>query len=56
MSPRHCGELGLRLKSWWAVDIHDLLAFFISVCWVMSNPPMLADLVGHEQRDLAGNR
>jgi hypothetical protein len=29
MSPRHCGELEERLKSSWAVDIHDLLGFFI---------------------------
>jgi hypothetical protein len=29
MSPRHCGELGSRLKSSWAVDIHDFVAPFI---------------------------
>ncbi len=26
MSPRHCGEVGVRLKSGWAVNIHALLA------------------------------
>jgi hypothetical protein len=29
MSPRHCDELGLKLKSLWAVDIHDLLAVLL---------------------------
>jgi hypothetical protein len=29
MSPRHRGEHGERLKSSWAVDIHDLLGGFI---------------------------
>ncbi len=29
MSPRYCGEFGLRFKSCWADDIHDLLRFFI---------------------------
>jgi hypothetical protein len=29
MSPRHCDELGLKLKSLWAVNIHDLLAVLL---------------------------
>lgn len=31
MSPRHCGKYELKLISLWAVDIHDLIGFFLFI-------------------------